>query len=175
MVALPLCRLLSLCCCCSRSAAPALPGTEKEFLRASRFALGDLHWMDDAPPPAAPPNRAARRAMIRAAARAGRRPTLRARRGDDDSARRAAAAARRDDAARAPPPRQTLLAEHVASTAELNDLFDALAAYRAFTAAVAHATTGGQTPRRSHSRARGRATPLRASSTNAVCAAAAPR
>ena len=44
---------------------------------------------------------------------------------------------------RAPPPRKTLLAEHVASTAELNDLLGAFAADRAFTAAVAHATTGG--------------------------------
>ena len=62
---------------------------------------------------------------------------------------------------RAPPPRKTLLAEHVASTAELNDLLDAFAADRAFTAAVAHATTGGQTPRRSHSRACARRAPRR--------------
>ena len=62
---------------------------------------------------------------------------------------------------RVPPPRKTLLAEHVASTAELNDLLDALAADRAFTAAVAHATTGGQTPRRSHSRACARRAPRR--------------
>ena len=45
----------------------------------------------------------------------------------------------------AAPPLQALLDddEHVASTAELNDLLDALAADRAFSAAVAHATTGG--------------------------------
>ena len=62
---------------------------------------------------------------------------------------------------RAPPPRKTLLAESVASTAELNDLLGAFAADRAFTAAVAHATTGGQTPRRSHSRACARRAPRR--------------
>ena len=62
---------------------------------------------------------------------------------------------------RALPPRKTLLAEHVASTAELNDLLDAFAADRAFTAAVAHATTGGQTPRRLHSRACARRAPHR--------------
>ena len=62
---------------------------------------------------------------------------------------------------RAPPPRKTLLEEHVASTAELNDLLDAFAADRDFTAAVAHAMTGGQTPRRSHSRACARRAPRR--------------
>ena len=60
---------------------------------------------------------------------------------------------------RVPPPRKTLLAEHVASTAELNDPLGAFAADRAFTAAVAHATTGGQTPRRSHNRACARRAP----------------
>ena len=52
---------------------------------------------------------------------------------------------------RAPPPRQTLLTEHIASTAELNELLDALAADRAFRVAVAHAMAGRQTPRPSHS------------------------
>ena len=45
----------------------------------------------------------------------------------------------------AAPPLQALLDddEHVASTAELNDLLDTAAADRAFTAAVAYATPGG--------------------------------
>ena len=62
------------------------------------------------------------------------------------------------------PPLQTLLDdEHVASTTELNDLLGAVAADRAFTAAVAYAyaTTGGSTPRSSHSHACTRHAPRR--------------
>ena len=101
---------------------------------------------------AVPPTRAARRAMIRVAARAERRSTRRARRCDDDRACRATAASRRDVAARA------AAAEDAARGARRVDGRTKrpprrVRGDRAFTAAVAHATTGGQTPRRSHSRA----------------------
>ena len=119
------------------------------------FALDDAHWMNDAPPRRRPPRRRPAPLdepwfVLRRALNGGLHAVLGA----------ATTTARAEllpppvvTTRRAPPPRKTLFAEHVASTAELNDLLGAFAADRAFTSAVAHATTGGQMPRRLHSRA----------------------